>query len=150
MKKVIIVICILFSFSGCIRESENHIQQYEKQIDKMSYQEALQETANIVNRGLPKVIDELTRCDSVSVGPGKRFTFHIMVIGYSKAEIQKLFDRSNQGTTMENSLKRSSVKSVRNNKELSFLKKNNTLIVYRYIDKAGDVVANIELNENDY
>ena len=108
MKKLIIVIYILTTCLGCLRENERGIGQSEK----LSYKETLEETARIVNSRLPAKVDELTRCDSVKVGPDKRFTFHMTVFGYSKAEIENIFNKSNQGVTFEQSLKEASAVSV--------------------------------------
>ena len=51
--------------------------------------EAFRETADKVNAGLPTMVDEETRVDKATVGPGPRMVYHNTFVGYRSDEIDE-------------------------------------------------------------
>jgi len=107
-----------------------------------SFEKALIEAANEVNKSCPAMIDGGTRLDSATVIVPKTFQYHYTLINYEKEELDIL--------ELENMLEQSIVNSVRISPEMKDFRDNKVVINFYYNDKNGDYLLHISVSPEQY
>ncbi len=105
-----------------------------------SIEEELAKTCEIINKDCPQTIDEETRLDKVTSGPGKSFTYHYTLINFVKADLINIAQiQSAQDAAVRNELQ--------NNPAIKkdILGRGITM-VYRYYDKNNDFLFEVVIN----
>jgi hypothetical protein len=99
---------------------------------------SIRRDADRVNATLPKMIDDVTRLDNVSAGPGNRFTYDYTLTNIEVTAIPP--DKLNEfkATLFENVCSR-----------LPEFRRNGTLVIYRYKSRQGDDLAEIQIPTAD-
>jgi hypothetical protein len=109
---------------------------------KASYTTILLQNAIDMNRKCPLQIDEWTRLDSTTAGPGKTFTYYYTLVNQTRKRID--------AKSMEDRLKPLLINNMKTNRDLEVLRKNGITMCYTYYDKNGQCVLNIRVKPEDY
>lgn len=100
----------------------------------------IQSIAKSVNEGAPKMIDEITRLDKATVGPGKLLTIDITITSMKVADI----DRDVWNTQAIPNLKAGILTSP-----LSKVLSTGNTLIYRYKDSDGVLIDELSLTQHD-
>lgn len=103
--------------------------------------EGLENAARQINERGPMMIDNDTRIDRASVGPGARFTYHYTFPGYSSREIDASLLRANLEPAVRSQVCRS--KDMARSLELG------TTYVYSYTGRDGAGILSFEVSRRD-
>jgi len=98
----------------------------------------MQETANEINKDLPKMIDSETRLDS-TVGIKNSLTYKYTLINYSLSDLEG-------GASLSDMLRNDLVNSVCTTPEMDIFVKNKATLNYSYYDKNGVFIEQITIN----
>jgi hypothetical protein len=99
-------------------------------------------TAKEFNRRCPFLVDEETRADSISAGPGSELTYHFTLIKRSITELDL--------NKLRESIRPNILANIRTNMEMKQLKDLNVSFVYAYVDKGGRAAVEITVTPQDY
>lgn len=101
----------------------------------------LTEMAAETNKGLPKNIDKETRLDSITTGPGLRYTNNYTMVYPSASYIDKEYFFQ---------LTRSQLKTAFCQKpDMQFFLKNGVTVCFSYHASDGSLIANIDIAPKD-
>lgn len=100
----------------------------------------LQSIAKTLNEGAPKMIDEITRLEKATVGPGKRLTVDVTITSLKAADIDRAVWNSVVIPKLKEGILASTIVSV--------LRTGNTL-TYRYTGSDGALIDEVSLTEAD-
>ncbi|MHC4661667.1 MAG: hypothetical protein ACYS8W_08250 [Planctomycetota bacterium] len=104
---------------------------------KASPEKQLAREISAMNKKCPMMIDEETRLDRLSSGPGMRVEYFYTVINYSKHDFEP--------GEFEATVKAMLLQNMQNNRELDKFRKFNVTFVHNYVDMSGDHLARIEV-----
>lgn len=100
----------------------------------------LQSAAKALNEGAPKMIDEVTRLEKATVGPGKLLTIHVTITSLKVADIDREVWNTQVVPTLKAGILASAITSV--------LRTGNTL-TYRYTGSDGLLIDELSLTQAD-
>lgn len=103
--------------------------------------EAFRETAETVNAGLPTMVDEETRLDKATVGPGPRMVYHNTFVGYKSDEI----DRDWVHTSLRTHVKGNVCASSDMKPSLQY----GAIYTYAYYGSEGGKIGDFEIRRTD-
>ena len=103
--------------------------------------EGLEEAARQINQNTPTMVDEDTRMDKASVGPGARVTYHYTFPGYSSREIDPTWLRQN--------LRPAVMQNVCNDNDMKLSLQYGATYAYSYSGNDGLPVSNFAIDRND-
>ena len=63
--------------------------------------EGLETAAEILNRQVPMMVDDFTRMDSVTVGPGAMITYHYSLPGHTSQDWDETFQQEHEATVRQ-------------------------------------------------
>jgi hypothetical protein len=101
----------------------------------------LQKMADIFNKKLPKTIDQDTRLDYVSAGPGARVTYNNTLTGYTSGELNN--------TQVMQSMQKILKNGLCSNVEMQVFFKHGVTIRYAYQTSDGVFTAPIDITPKD-
>lgn len=107
----------------------------------LSVDQQLQYASNQINKSLPKTLDEHTRQDTTSVGPGKILTNFYTLTKLDPSIIDGDFVRS--------TLRPSIAAGYCSDPSMEFFRKNNITVAYSYRDKNGKFVTRFNVGTKD-
>jgi uncharacterized RDD family membrane protein YckC len=111
-----------------------------KYVEHLSPEDSLQWVASVANRGAPRMLDEHTRLDRVSVGPGLVLQYDYTLLDQHAGEAQETaFDAG--------ALHEKVAKSVC--EDLSFVFDQNGRVRFRYVDPDGKPLVDVEVSKAD-
>ena len=111
-----------------------------KQVEQ-SVVEGFEMAAKELNQNTPTMIDEETRIDNVSVGPGARLTYHYTFPGYTSQDIDSSWILTNLRTEVKN--------KVCNSKEMKLSLQYGGIYIFSYSGNDGNIIASFEIDRND-
>lgn len=102
---------------------------------------ALSDTVKRLNEGLPQAVDNATRIDRVSSGPGRKITYHYTLTGLTSTQV------SARG--LEAAM-RSSVNSYFcTNGDMAVFREHDVDVVYKYRGMDGGSIGELLVSKND-
>lgn len=107
-----------------------------------SFDKQLMIIAEKLNKTCPFMVDRDTRLDNAIGGPGKNFTYNYTVVNYAAEEIDADQVKSNIYPAMLNDIK--------TNPDIEIFRKNEVTLIYKYKDKNGKFLFDIEISPEDY
>ena len=141
----VIVALIVWAISGQIgREvgkaafSPSELSQQEIEAKLI---EGLEEAARQINQSTPTMIDEDTRMDKVTVGPGVRVTYHYTFPRYSSRDVDTDWLRQNLHPVV--------MKNVCNNKDMKLSIQYGATYAYSYSGNDGLRISSFTIDRND-
>ncbi|MEM8722329.1 MAG: hypothetical protein AAGE84_24055 [Cyanobacteria bacterium P01_G01_bin.39] len=131
------------SFLGivCAASTSAIIQQYPAQAEINNISELLVETANMMNKNLPMMVDSDTRWDSSFAGPGKMLSYKYTLIKYSASQIDGVQFAQNIRTPLTD--------TICNNPATQIFSENGVLLNFNYYDNALNLIARVEIAPED-
>ncbi len=109
-----------------------------------STQELLENAAADMNKKLPMMVDSVTRLDKVEAGPDGSKT---LIYNYTLPEMTK----SNMDVpTLEKVLRPQVIENYKTRAEMRGLRDANVQLDYRYKDKNGDAVFEMDISPKDF
>jgi hypothetical protein len=105
-------------------------------------EEQLVTTAAEMNKRCPIMLDDETRADSVSAGPGKALTYNYTLVKRSvkQLDIPRLMER----------LRPSIAHNAKTNPDLEHLRELQVTFVYKYADKNGSTAFDLTVGPPEY
>lgn len=100
----------------------------------------LQSMAKVLNEGAPKMVDEITRLEKATVGPGKLLTIDVTITSLKAADIDRAVWNTEVIPKLKTGILGSTITSV--------LRTGNTL-TYRYTGSDGVLIDELSLTEAD-
>ena len=101
----------------------------------------LEKAAKVLNKNTPKMIDEVTRMDAATIGPGFRVNINYMLPKHSAGEI----DADQLAQNIRPTLKSYACSK----KNMKLLLQYGADFAYLYHDKDGMLITSITINRND-
>ena len=98
--------------------------------------------SNLLNKQCPIVLDQDTRLDTTSTGPGNSLTYYYTLVNYQKNEID-----SDKFIKL---LKPNILNNAKTNKDMENFRKNKVELIYVYRDKNNIEAFRIVLPPNEY
>ena len=106
------------------------------------FDKILSNTANNVNKTLPKMVDSATRLDTTIAGPGKKFTYVYTLVNV---------DKSNPiAAALQDKLKPQIVANYKTSEKMKVFRDENVELDYQYKDKNGDLVCEVAVSPKDF
>ncbi|GAB4542613.1 MAG: hypothetical protein Tsb0014_35540 [Pleurocapsa sp.] len=107
----------------------------------------ISQTVDIMNQNLPMMVDNDTRWDSSSAGPGKQLNYNYTLVNYSSAELSnpQMFNFQ----VFEDSLNYSIKTEVCQLQAVKFLFQNGVVATYNYYANDNEFVTQIEVSPSD-
>lgn len=98
--------------------------------------------ASDANRHCPLMIDDETRADSISAGPGRMLTYHITLVNHTAndLDVDKLRERLRPGI----------IRTVKSDAFLKVLREHDVTFVYSYSDKNHKPVLDVTVTPAEY
>ena len=100
--------------------------------------EGLAEVSAKLNKSLPKMVDEMTRWDTTSSGPGNVFNYRMTILGQQWQSL----DREALRTWTESQL----AQNYRTKPEMEPMRNLGTVLSYHYSDESGALIFDIEID----
>jgi len=101
----------------------------------------LAETAWIVNRETPRMIDSVTRFDGVEAGPGLTFQYNYSILNASASEI----DHGILNARFQGEVRRELLGVVCTSEDTKVFRKLGVVVRYHYMDKNGVPLGTVEI-----
>ena len=143
-----IVTALLFSISVRFRSprSKTKVVMWATVLFILAGIARMSDSANIavvraINAGCPKMLDEVTRMDGATAGPGKLITINNTTIAVDGASIDRVAWR----TSIAPAIRASSINATFVRKELA----SGTAVAYRYTGRDGVFIDEIKLTPGD-
>ncbi len=143
---VVVVILVVVAAATAIGKETGRgaVKQYaasDVNRSDVTVEDALRQTANLMNRSLPMMVNKRTRLDNAAPGPGKRLTYYYTLVSYSSVDvtIQELKD------AMWPTLRT----SVCTDPQSHFLLQQGVQLVYHYKGSDGGYIGDFALNPSD-
>ncbi len=105
-------------------------------------EEQLASAAADLNKGCPYAIDEETRMDSISIGPGRTITYHEAIVNHAMETLDV--------PHVQETIRPSIVKNVKTNPGMESLRKLRVTFVYTYVDKNGRRLFDLSVTPTEY
>jgi hypothetical protein len=102
----------------------------------------LTEITEELNATLPKQIDENTRMDTSTVGPGKKLTYFYTILDTASIKLTSV--------EFSEALRPQLIDSYRTNPKMFELRENDFTVCFCYRDESGTIFANIEITPSDF
>lgn len=97
--------------------------------------------ARQINQNTPIMVDEVTRMDNATVGPGARVTYHCTFIKYSSDDIDL--------TKLHTNLRPIVKDRVCNNKDMKQSLQYGGIYTYTYYGNDGEFLSSFDIDRND-
>lgn len=104
--------------------------------------ESLRNAAAEVNKTTPKQLDEETRLDSAESLPNRTFRYNITLVSVTKSEVD--------AEAIKDFVEPNIMSNVKSASDLKAFRDNNITIVYRYKDKDGELLFDVEVTPDEY
>lgn len=102
---------------------------------------ALVEASDMMNRGLPMMVDSATRLDTTFPGPGKTLNYKYTLVGTKLADLDVAEVKSELATLLAEGYKTSP--------EMRNLRRNSVVLRYHYYDEDGAFAFVIDVDPDD-
>jgi hypothetical protein len=103
---------------------------------------ALVKVSSDINRTLPMMLEKDTRLDTTIPGPGKRFTYVNTIVNYELAQIDTV--------KMRQALTPNIIANYKTQKDMESFRKDGVMLCYRYKDKNGVFLIQVETDPKDF
>lgn len=135
MKQIISVLLVIIAGVGtrfvCSRFSETG----------MELNVALRTTAEETNKGLPVMIDDETRIDSLSSGDGfLQYNYSMVKHTGKDLDLERI----------KSDLRPKILEQIRKNKGMQIFRENGVKLIYSYRDKNREALFSLEFTKDDY
>src|SRR3954464_3521988 len=87
MKKFIVLALVLVALAAAFFVTEGFLDAMLRGGSSASTARRLAEVSSHMNAELPKLLDQATRLDTTTAGPGNRLTYICTLVNYSKDEL---------------------------------------------------------------
>jgi len=111
----------------------------QAEIGNMS--EVLVQTADMMNKMLPMMVDGDTRWDSSSAGPGKTLSYKYTLVNHSANQID--------GAQFARNIHPTLTDMVCTNPATQIFPDNGVMLNFSYYDKTSNLIARVEVAPND-
>lgn len=111
-------------------------------ISNAGFEKELIQMAKDINQNCPFVLDEDTRLDNVTGGPGHVMTYNYTILNYSKSEINT--------DDLESYLKPQLVQTIESDEDMKVFRDHEVTLIYQYMDKNGAFVLSVKVTPDDY
>lgn len=126
---VFVACCSMHGLGGAQTTSEAEIQR------------GLREAADTMNRTLPMLLDSSTRLDTILVGPGRRWTYRITLLGGR--------DKQQTSEAFVNELKPRAIAAMCSDPALAVFLEEDVIVSRRYFRPDGTFFAEIDTRRTD-
>ncbi|AKL98479.1 hypothetical protein [Endomicrobium proavitum] len=134
---IVIVGIKIISFPvGCINAMFEHKLKIERKANSADLSAMVKE----INLGLPVMVDDLTRIDSVSLLPSNTLKYSVTIIDYAKDELNIKTFKELKTKSLTAHFKEEPAKGY-----VKFIKNNNISLVYQYNDKNGEELFTVDI-----
>ena len=116
------------------------VQKYvfpKPDIDKV-----MAETAGMLNKTLPMMLDAETRGDNIMALPNKTFLYNYTLVNYENGMIDTVVTK--------NTLEPNIINNIKTSPEMKYHRDNNVTFQYRYKDKNGNYMFSIIVKPEQY
>src|SRR5262245_21791592 len=124
-----VAVVALGAVAGCNRVPSDGV------LSDSQLESSLRETAKQINGRLPMMVDEVTRWESATHGPGRRWTYNYTLISMSSTDVT--------GQQIQDALGEKIRTSVCTTREMQVFVKNKVQVVYHYAGKDGADIGEI-------
>ncbi|MGL5793323.1 MAG: hypothetical protein ACRC06_02770 [Waterburya sp.] len=98
-------------------------------------------TADMMNKSLPLMLDQDTRWDSSSAGPGKTLNYNYTLVNYSASQIDKTkFTKNNHQLLTQ---------MICDEPATQIFPQGGVLLNFNYYDNINKLIANVKLEPSD-
>lgn len=101
----------------------------------------LMETAWVVNRETPRMVDSVTRLERVETGPGLTFQYDYSILGAAASEV----DHGVMNARFQGELRRQLFRVVCTSEDTKVFRKLGVVVRYHYMDKNGVPLGTVEI-----
>lgn len=103
--------------------------------------ELLVQTANMMNKNLPMMIDQDTQWDSSFAGPGKMLSYNYTLINYSATQID--------GTEFAKNVRAPLADTICTNPATQIFPQEGVLLNFNYYDNTRNLIARVMVEPSD-
>jgi len=107
-----------------------------------SFDKAMMEAANELNKSCPLMVDQETRLDNAAAMPGNIFQYNYTLINYDQSELVT--------DTLRKYLEPGIINTIRTNPDLKIYRDNSVTMAYQYSDKKGVFLLKILVTPDQY
>ncbi len=103
--------------------------------------ELLVQTANMMNKNLPMMIDQNTQWDSSFAGPGKILSYNYTLVNYSATQID--------GKQFARNIRQPLTNSICTNPTTQIFPENGVMLNFNYYDNTRNLIARVQVTPSD-
>lgn len=107
-----------------------------------SFDQAMIETANEINKSCPIVVDQYTRLDNVVAMPANSFQYNYTLFNLAKEEVNL--------DTVKKYVNPTILNNARTSPQMKFFRDRKTTLIYYYKDKVGKFVYKLSVTPDMY
>ena len=108
-------------------------------------EQELEEAAVLANKQGPKMVDEVTRLDSISIAPGRVVQYNYTLVGVSGAEVE----RAAANIELEANVRHTVVSNFCKSPDMRFIRDRDGSVSYRYLARNGALIGTIKASKSD-
>jgi hypothetical protein len=101
----------------------------------------LEQTVEIMNKGLPTIIEPGIQWDSSVAGPGKKLTYNYTMMNYKSADLE--------GTEFASYVSESITNEVCSNPMTQIFPENGVLLSFNVYDNTHNLITQVEVADSD-
>ncbi len=109
--------------------------------EQKNISELLVQTANMMNKNLPMMIDQDTQWDSSFAGPGKMLSYNYTLINYSATQID--------GTEFARNIRTPLANTICTNPATQIFPQEGVLLNFNYYDNTRNLIARVKVEPSD-
>lgn len=135
MKQIVSVLLVIFAGAGTRFLCTEFLDRGKGLSD------ALKTTAEETNKGLPAMIDDETRIDSLSAGENfLQYNYSMVKHTGKDLDIERI----------KSDLRPKILEQIRKNKAMQIFRENGVRLIYAYKDRNGTPLFSLEFTKDDY
>jgi hypothetical protein len=142
MKKFIVLALVLVALAAAFFVAEGFLDAMLRGGSSASSARRLADVSRRMNAKLPKPLDQATRLDTTTAGPGNRFTYICTLVNYSKDELDL--------AVFTAEMKSQIINTYKTKPEMAWLRNQQVELRYQYRDKNGVDVVTIAVSPKDF
>lgn len=109
---------------------------------EVNFEQTLLDTAEAMNKTLPRAIDRETVLSAVAALPGKKFYYQYALINFDKEQIDARDFTEKMGPHL--------LEGIKTNPNMQNFRDNDVILIYAYTDRNGNEIALMEFGPKDY
>jgi hypothetical protein len=107
----------------------------------VTVEQKIQDASNLLNKSLPRTLDEYTRQDTTAAGPGRKLTNFYTLI--------KIVPGIRDGEYINKTIRPITVSTYCSDPGMEFFRKNSVTVTYSYRDANGKFVSRFDVGTRD-